>query len=96
MDDPLSKISIDEAGNKCHWLNGRVHRTDGPAIENSSGDRGWKLNGEWHREDGPAVEYINGTVAWYLNHELLSFDEWLKRTPGLTDEEKVMYKLQYG
>jgi hypothetical protein len=96
MDDPLSKISIDEEGNKSHWLNGRVHRTDGPAIENSSGDRGWKLNGEFHREDGPAIEWGQGPKAWYLNGVSYSFNEWLKRTPGLTDEEKVMYKLEHG
>lgn len=54
-------------GTKEWYLNGKRHRTDGPAIEHSNGSKGWWLNGKRHREDGPAVEYADGTKQWYLN-----------------------------
>jgi len=44
-------------GNKHWYLNGKHHRTDGPAYECSNGSKEWYLNGSLHREDGPAVEY---------------------------------------
>ena len=51
-----------------HWfLNGKLHREDGPAIEGSSGSKRWFLNGELHRGDGPAVEYSSGSKEWFLN-----------------------------
>ena len=51
-----------------HWyLNGKLHREDGPAIEYANGTKDWYLNGELHREDGPACEYSNGDKIWYLN-----------------------------
>ena len=43
------------------------HRVDGPAIEDSNGDKRWCLNGYMHREDGPAIENTNGDKRWYLN-----------------------------
>ena len=54
-------------GTKFWFLNGKLHRTDGPAKEWSDGDKFWYLNGQLHRTDGPAVEYTNGTKFWYLN-----------------------------
>ena len=57
-------------GSKEWFLNGELHRTDGPAMEWPNGDKRWFLNGERHRTDGPAVEYANGYKAWYLNGEL--------------------------
>jgi len=42
------------------YLNGWLHREDGPAIEWANGDRFWYLNGNKHRADGPAVELANG------------------------------------
>jgi hypothetical protein len=46
---------------------GQPHRTDGPAIEWSSGSKFWYINNKLHREDGPAVEWRNGSKEWYLN-----------------------------
>ena len=60
------------------------------------GDKWWFLGSDLHRADGPAIEHANGVNSWYLDGRILSFDDWLKQTNGLTDEEKVMYKLQYG
>ena len=58
---------IDSEGNKFWYLNDKLHRVDGPAVECSSGDKYWYLNGKRHRVDGPAVEYSDGSGYWYLN-----------------------------
>ena len=58
---------IDIYENKCWYLNGKLHRVDGPAIECSSGVKYWYLNGNLHRIDGPAAEFSDGTKWWYLN-----------------------------
>ena len=52
---------------KYWFLNGELHRIDGPAVEWANGDKRWYLNGERHRTDGPAVEWANGNKFWYLN-----------------------------
>jgi len=54
-----------------HWyLNGKLHREDGPAGENADGTKCWYLNDKRHREDGPAIEHANGTKYWYVNDRL--------------------------
>ena len=61
------------------------------------GNTVWRLpNRNIHRTDGPAVEWTDGYKQWRLDGKYLSFDQWLEQTPGLTDEEKVMYKLEHG
>jgi hypothetical protein len=51
-----------------YWhKNGKLHRTDGPAIEHASGNKYWYKNGSFHRKDGPAIEYKNGSKYWYKN-----------------------------
>ena len=54
-------------GAKEWYLNGKLHRTNGPAFEDADGYKTWYLNGEKHRTDGPAVEDADGYKAWYLN-----------------------------
>jgi hypothetical protein len=54
-------------GGKKWFLNGKLHREDGPALEKANGDKEWFLNGKRHREDGPAVEWADGTKVWCLN-----------------------------
>ena len=54
-------------GTKQWWLNGKLHREDGPAVEWADGHKEWWLNGIRHREDGPADEYSNGHKEWWLN-----------------------------
>ena len=60
-------IKVYDDGIKHWYLNGKLHREDGPAIEGSDGNKYWFLNGKRHREDGPAIERINGTKSWYVN-----------------------------
>ena len=62
-------MTVDKVGNKIWRLNGKYHRTDGPAIEYTNGNKSWYINGERHRTDGPAIEYIDGSKLWYINGE---------------------------
>jgi len=39
-----------EDGDKSWFLNGKLHRADGPAIERSGGDKYWFLNGKKYSE----------------------------------------------
>ncbi len=64
------KVKVYEDGSKEWFLNGQLHREDGPAIERADGDKFWWLNGQRHREDGPAVENADGSKKWYLNDKL--------------------------
>ena len=49
------------------YLNGQLHRIDGPAVESVDGDKEWWLNDQLHRIDGPAVESADGDKEWWLN-----------------------------
>jgi hypothetical protein len=63
-------------GYKEWYLNGKLHREDGPAIELADGTKEWWLNGKLHRVDGPAVEWADGDKHWWLNGEYYSEAEW--------------------
>ena len=43
------KVEIDDNGTKRWYLNGKMHREDGPAIEYADGTKYWFLNGVIHR-----------------------------------------------
>jgi hypothetical protein len=73
------KVKVDEYGDKRWYLNDKLHREDGPAIESANGDKSWWLNGQRHREDGPAIEH-DRTKHWYKNGEKLTEQEFNNRT----------------
>jgi hypothetical protein len=91
----MDRPRIDEFGNKRWFVNNKLHRIDGPAIEYINGEKNWWVNGKLHRTDGPAAEYTSGE-RWYLDNQVYTFDNWLEENTDLTDGEKVMMKLQYG
>lgn len=63
-DAPVRSVEPD----RITWrLNGRLHRTDGPAVEWPDGAVSWYAHGELHRFDGPAVAAPNGYLGWYVN-----------------------------
>ena len=65
----MKEYTVKVYNDRTEWfLNGKLHREDGPAVEWNSGDKEWFLNGQRHREDGPAAEYANGKF-WYLNDQ---------------------------
>jgi len=74
------EVRVDVDGSKSWWLNDKLHREDGPAIEYASGSKFWWLNDKLHREDGPAIECADGYKAWYLNGKCLTEKEFIKRT----------------
>jgi hypothetical protein len=62
------------AGTRRWYLNGQLHRVDGPAVEFINGDKEWFLNGQPHRVDGPAIEWADGGKYWCLNGQLHRID----------------------
>jgi len=68
MKEIVYKVVVNSNGTSW-YLNGKLHREDGPAVEGADGHKAWYLNGERHREDGPAIEGANGDKTWYLNGE---------------------------
>ena len=65
-------VKVYPEGYKIWYLNGKIHREDGPAIEWANGDKSWYLNGILHREDGPAIECSNGEKCWWINGKQLT------------------------
>lgn len=67
----MIEYRVRKSKHKTEWyLNGKLHREDGHAVESVDGSKAWYLDGKRHREDGPAVEYSNGSKHWYLNDQL--------------------------
>jgi hypothetical protein len=96
MDDMQPEIEIDLDGNKFWTLDGKYHRLDGPAAEWADGDKYWWHHDSLHRTDGPAIEEADGSIEWFWLSQPVTFEEWLDNNTELTDEGKVMMKLQYG
>lgn len=65
---------IDVDSTKRWYLNGKLHRVGGPAVERINGDRLWFQNGKRHRVGDPAIDYSNGYKAWYQNGKLHRLD----------------------
>jgi len=56
----MQNPEVSDNGTKSWWVNNRLHRLDGPAIEWSDGAKSWYVKGKKHRIDGPAIERPNG------------------------------------
>ena len=54
-------------GSKEWYMDGNLHRVDGPAIERADGPKQWYFNGKRHRVDGPAWECANGEKQWFVD-----------------------------
>ena len=74
-DNDESIYEITKHGTKL-WKNKyrMFHRTDGPAIEHSNGDKFWCVNGNYHRTDGPAIEFVGESKSWYVDGTLHRLD----------------------
>ena len=92
------ECKVDEYGTKEWYLNGVLHREDGPAVERTNGTKIWWLHGKYHREDGPAVEWADGSKEWRLNgkyhredgpayEDMFGNKEWFLNGESLTEEE---------
>jgi hypothetical protein len=60
---------VDVYGNKTWCVNGKRHRLDGPAIEDTDGAKLWYVDDKLHRLDGPAVEWADGYKEWWIEHK---------------------------
>jgi hypothetical protein len=83
-------VKVYNNGDKEWFLNGKLHREDGPAVECSNGAKFWYLNGKRHREDGPAVEWSDGYKVWYLDGKRLTEQEHKAATSKPTCEGKIV------
>ena len=73
----MTKSVCKEVGNRKEWfLNYKLHREDGPAIEHVNGYKAWLINGQHHRVDGPAIIYHSGDKEWWLNDIEYSEDQY--------------------
>ena len=69
-------VKVNDNGTKFWYLNDKLHRADGPAVEYANGNKFWYVDGKLHRTDGPAYEGANGNKFWYLNDKKLKQSEW--------------------
>jgi len=73
-------VKVWDNGDKSWYLNGKLHREDGPAAEYADGSKFWYLNDKIHREDGPAREWASGSKSWYLNGKRVTEEEHKRMT----------------
>ena len=91
-----SKLEIGNQGIKI-WYNenNRLHREDGPALEDPAFGKIWYFDGHFHREDGPAVEHVDGYKAWYYHGkrvDCFSQEEFERMIELLPFEWKIIWK----
>lgn len=93
--EPVCKINSFKTK---HWyLNGILHREDGPAIEWYDETKEWCQNGLLHREDGPAIERYNGDKEWFLNGKRHREDgPAIERYNGYKEWWLYGYFIKYG
>jgi phenylpyruvate tautomerase PptA (4-oxalocrotonate tautomerase family) len=69
------EVIVYECGTQHWYLNGELHREDGPAVKWADGTCHWYVNGKLHREDGPATIREDGTRYWWLNGKQVTEQE---------------------
>ncbi len=72
-------VKVYNNGAKCWFLNDKLHREDGPAVEYADGNKSWYIKGLLHREDGPACEDVNGNKSWFIHDEELTEEQFNNR-----------------
>ena len=82
-------MTQDADGTKVWYLNGKLHRVDGPAVEYANGNKQWFLNDKLHRVDGPAVEQADGNKEWWLNDKEYTEIEFWNHSPLRKDIEDL-------
>lgn len=57
----------DDFDRKLHYVDGKIHRDDGPASIWDDGGEAWYRKGLRHRDGGPAICRPDGSKTWYQN-----------------------------
>jgi len=70
------RIVTNEEGTTIYYLDGEIHRENGPAMIRKDGTVAWVKHGGFHRENGPAVTNSNGTAEYWLNDRHLTEAQW--------------------
>lgn len=78
-------LSKDANGEYAYYIDGKLHRTDGPAVM-SGQDKYWWVDDKHHRTDGPAIEFEDGGKRWYVNNMLHRLDGPAIEDPDGQDE----------
>jgi hypothetical protein len=65
---------VDTEGEITWYVDGKLHREDGPAVERVDGGKIWYHHGVVHRTDGPAVIQAGDTKFWMLNGKIVDAD----------------------
>lgn len=60
------------------YVNGKLHKEDGPASIYSNGQQNWVVNSKRHRIGGPACQYLDGHKEWYIDGKCYSENEYWK------------------
>ena len=60
-DIAVNEISVD------WYIDGKLHRTDGPASIWADGIQDWWVDGKRHRTNGPAIIWADGTHEWWVD-----------------------------
>ena len=70
------EVRVYDDGTKEWYLNGQIHREDGPAVEGADGTKSWYLNGkkltkaEWKRRTSPVKEMTVAEISKELGYEV--------------------------
>jgi|ERR1700691_3788100 len=88
-------------GDTEYFLNGSLHREDGPAVIYPDGSIFYYVNGSLHREDGPAVIRKDDVEYWFLNDKNITkeVNNWIKENniPEVWNKShKILFKLTFG
>ena len=94
------EVHVYASGTKSWYLEGKLHRTDGPAVEWADGTKEWYLEGKLHRTDGPAFEYANGSKEWFFEGKLNRTDgpaiEWANGSKQWYLEGKQLSEAEFN
>ena len=93
---------IEDNNNAQIWyLNGKLHRLDGPARIFPDDSKEWYINGKHHRTDGPAFIGSDGRQEWWINGTNITIDvnNWIKKqnvTWPWNDDIQIQFLLTFG
>ena len=86
--------TVDKCGTQNWHKDGKLHRTDGPAILWVSGSQAWYKDDKCHRLDGPAIILANGSQSWYINGKKLSEQEILDHKESMEFDKMMRTALE--